>query len=114
MIVEAKVKCIEDGTITDWNLEDILKEINRDRSDEWIDHDASDWFEGWNEWIDGQYYLMVSFEQFMEREDFESWTADELFNYLQGMCIISEDEEFEDWKHDRTDMIDMCVDGLEE
>ena len=27
-------------------LEDILEEINRDRSDEWTDYDESDWREG--------------------------------------------------------------------
>ena len=35
-----------------WSLQDILDEINRDRSEEWSDYDASDWREGWEEWCE--------------------------------------------------------------
>ena len=35
-----------------WSLQDILDEINRDRSEEWSDYDASDWREGWDVWCE--------------------------------------------------------------
>jgi len=33
-------------------LEEILAEINRDRSGEWTDYDETDWKEGLTEWTD--------------------------------------------------------------
>jgi hypothetical protein len=41
----------------------------------------------------------------------EEWTASELFHYLQNTHIIAPEEQFEDWKHDRTDMIKMVRDN---
>lgn len=40
--------------------------------------------------------------------DFAEWTASELFEFLIDNYIISDDEEFEGWKNDRSGMIDMC------
>lgn len=34
------------------NLEEILEEINRDRSEEWQDYDETDWQEGLNEFTE--------------------------------------------------------------
>ena len=45
--------------IQEWYLSDILEEINRDRSDEWIDYDETDWREGWNEWVEGEFYQLI-------------------------------------------------------
>ena len=42
----------------------------------------------------------------------EEWTASELFNYLLDNEIISEDAEFEDWKNNRTDMIGMVKENI--
>ena len=50
------VKDIDSGEVTEWTLEQVLKEINRDRSEVWTDYDESDWQEGWDEWVEGQYY----------------------------------------------------------
>ena len=36
-----------------WDLPRILKEINRDRSSEWSPYDATDWTEGWREFVSG-------------------------------------------------------------
>lgn len=41
-----------------WTLTEVLEEINRDRSDEWMDYNKEDWQEGWNHWIEGDYYSM--------------------------------------------------------
>lgn len=40
----------------------------------------------------------------------EEWTSVEMFTFLREMKIISNDEEFEDWKHDRSDMLQMIRD----
>ena len=41
-----------------WTLTEILKEINRDRSEEWTDYNSEDWREGWDYWVEGEYYSM--------------------------------------------------------
>ena len=40
----------EYGSIVCWTMEQILDEINRDRSSEWTDYDRTDWREGLREW----------------------------------------------------------------
>lgn len=45
--------------IEEWTLECILEEINRDRSNEWTNYDETDWREGWNEWVEGEYYSLI-------------------------------------------------------
>ena len=40
----------EDGQVVDWTIEQVLEEINRDHSSEWLDYDESDWREGLSEW----------------------------------------------------------------
>ena len=41
-----------------WTIDDILIEVNRDRSDGWIDYDKSDWEEGWLSWCEGDWYTI--------------------------------------------------------
>ncbi len=41
-----------------WTINEILEEINRDHSDAWIDYDLSDWYEGWMEWVEGEYHQL--------------------------------------------------------
>lgn len=50
------IKVIETGEIQQWPIEAVLEEINRDRSSGWTDYDESDWQEGWDEWIEGEFY----------------------------------------------------------
>lgn len=47
------------------------------------------------------------------KEKFGSWTASELFDFLQSNHVIADDEAFEEWMNDRTDMIDMAVEFVE-
>ncbi len=42
-----------------WGLRRVLKEINRDRSEDWTNYDETDWTEGWSHWVDG--YKIVGF-----------------------------------------------------
>jgi hypothetical protein len=37
----------------------------------------------------------------------ENWSTVELFNYAVLMGLISPDEEFEDWKNNRTELYEM-------
>ena len=34
------------GNVEEWNVHEVLEEINRDRSEEWTDYDESDWLDG--------------------------------------------------------------------
>ncbi len=36
----------QDLSIVEWTVDQILEEINRDRSDEWTNYDKTDWKEG--------------------------------------------------------------------
>jgi len=42
-----------------WGLRRVLKEINRDRSEDWTNYNKTDWTEGWSQWVDG--YKIVGF-----------------------------------------------------
>lgn len=50
------IKDLESGEIRYWTIEEILDEINRDRSETWTDYNESDWEEGWDAWIEGDFY----------------------------------------------------------
>jgi hypothetical protein len=50
-----KIKDLLSGATYEWTVRDILNEINRDRSSEWTDYDETDWREGWNQWVEGEY-----------------------------------------------------------
>lgn len=54
-----KVKDLTTQEIYEWTIEDVLEEINRDRSSEWTDYDESDWEEGWDAWCEGDVYTMI-------------------------------------------------------
>jgi hypothetical protein len=41
-----RLRNVFDGESVEWTLDDFLREINRDRSDDWRDYDESDWQEG--------------------------------------------------------------------
>lgn len=42
-----------------WDIKQVLHAINRDHSAEWSDYDRNDWREGWNEWVDPQYTVLI-------------------------------------------------------
>tara|TARA_R100000322_G_C5300773_1_gene155099 strand:- start:247 stop:426 length:180 start_codon:yes stop_codon:yes gene_type:complete len=41
-----KIRDVEDGSVYLMTLPMILKELNRDRSEEWTNYDETDWCEG--------------------------------------------------------------------
>ena len=54
-----RVQDRETSRVEFWSLKQILHEINRDRSEEWTDYDATDWQEGWFIWCDGDCYNLL-------------------------------------------------------
>lgn len=48
-----------------------------------------------------------------EKSNLEDWGTIELFTYLTSMSVIHPDEEFEDWKHDRADMVRMVKEDIQ-
>jgi hypothetical protein len=45
-----------------WGIEDVLNEINKDRSAKWTNYTKDDWFDGWNSWCEDDVYVMLSIE----------------------------------------------------
>ena len=45
-----------------WDIEDVLNEINKDRSAKWTNYTKDDWFDGWNSWCEDDVYVMLSIE----------------------------------------------------
>jgi hypothetical protein len=45
-----------------WDIEDVLNEINRDRSAKWTNYTKDDWFDGWNSWCEDDVYVVLSIE----------------------------------------------------
>ena len=50
------IKVLETGEVQQWPIDTILEEINRDRSSKWTNYDESDWQDGWDEWVEGEFY----------------------------------------------------------
>lgn len=51
-----KIYNLETKQVEDWPMSAVLDEINRDHSDNWTDYNESDWVEGWDEWVEGEFY----------------------------------------------------------
>lgn len=54
-----KILEIETGEMKNVDLDWILNEINRDRSGDWQDYNSKDWQEGWNEFCEGDTYILL-------------------------------------------------------
>lgn len=39
---------------------------------------------------------------------FENWSTAELFHYLMDMDVFDVDEDFENWKHLRSELLQKC------
>tara|TARA_R110000822_G_scaffold714_2_gene3249 strand:+ start:509 stop:787 length:279 start_codon:yes stop_codon:yes gene_type:complete len=55
---DIKIKCLTTGDVLSWSMDQVLCEINRDRSDDWTPYDETDWQEGWFEWVSGEFYVL--------------------------------------------------------
>lgn len=53
------VKDISTGLCSDWTVQEIVNEINRDRSENWEDYTVEDWEEGWEQWCEGDIWEIV-------------------------------------------------------
>ena len=53
------VKDIKYGTLHEWTMDDMLYHINRDRSEDWLDYNETDWEEGWEAFCEGDVYTLV-------------------------------------------------------
>ncbi len=51
-----KIKDLETGKIQEWSIDAILAEINRDRSSNWIDYNEHDYLDGWDNFVEGEFY----------------------------------------------------------
>ena len=63
-----KIKDLQTNKISNWSIEKIVNEINRDRSEGWEDYDESDWYEGWNLWVEGEFYSLYLNKEVKENE----------------------------------------------
>lgn len=52
-------------------------------------------------------------EQLEQVLDPENWTTIELFEYCQTLHIISEEDKFEDWMYNRTDLLQLVRNDIE-
>ena len=55
----AIIKDKHTGKVSEWSIDDILYEINRDTSDSWSAYTMEDWKEGWYEWVEGEYFELI-------------------------------------------------------
>jgi len=53
------IKDLFDDTTFVWTVEQMLEEINRERSWDWEKYDSKDFMDGWNEWIEGNWYTII-------------------------------------------------------
>jgi hypothetical protein len=54
-----RIKDTESGKISRWSIPRIIKEINRDRSGDWIPYNKKDWEEGWLHFVEGECYELI-------------------------------------------------------
>ena len=54
------IKDLSNGETYVWTIDQMLEEINRDRSSTWNNYTSKDFMDGWNEWIEGEpYYTLI-------------------------------------------------------
>ncbi|MBK8464938.1 MAG: hypothetical protein IPL32_03830 [Chloracidobacterium sp.] len=73
------VRNIEDRRLHVWPLSQLIAEINRDRSGSWSNYTAKDWEGGWQEFVEGKEYELVSPASGFETEQEAKSFCDEVF-----------------------------------
>lgn len=53
-----KVRTIETGEISEWTISKLLHRINEDNATSEYDYNESDWIEGFNETLEGEFYSL--------------------------------------------------------
>lgn len=62
MGVVYRVKDLNTGRVRKWTLAQVLEEINRNHSEDWIPYGEGDWATGWFEWVEGNGHVtMINF-----------------------------------------------------
>jgi hypothetical protein len=59
-MLKHKLRDLSSGETIYWTLEQIIEDINRDRSEDWIPYTKDDWREGWQEWCEGVDYHLIN------------------------------------------------------
>lgn len=54
-----KILNLETQVVENWSIEEVINEINRDRTEQWQDYDSTDWRVGWAEWVEGEFYSLA-------------------------------------------------------
>jgi len=52
---------ISDNTQHLWSVEQMISEVNRGRSESWVDYTIDDWQDGWFEFVDGISHKILAF-----------------------------------------------------
>jgi hypothetical protein len=52
---------LQTDEVIEWTTEEVLAEINRDRSEDWIEYTEADLLSGWKEWCEGETYTMITY-----------------------------------------------------
>tara|TARA_R100001015_G_C4534315_1_gene99884 strand:+ start:230 stop:469 length:240 start_codon:yes stop_codon:yes gene_type:complete len=69
---------ISTGIRSEWTVQEILNEINRDRSENWEDYTVEDWEEGWNQWCEGDIWKIVKRED--DERDVKRFVGSDVWN----------------------------------
>jgi len=56
MRITFKIYDVHDKKYLEWDIKQMLEEINRDRSSDWENYTEEDYIEGWNAWVEGDGY----------------------------------------------------------
>lgn len=73
------VRNTEDRRLHVWPFSQLIAEINRDRSGSWSNYTAKDWEGGWQEFVEGKEYELVSPASGFETEHEAKGFCDEAF-----------------------------------
>jgi len=57
-----RIQDTESGKVFRWNLDEIISEINRDRSPSWKPYTKRDWREGWDHFVEGECFNLLGCE----------------------------------------------------
>ena len=84
------VKDLTTGERLKWTLDEVLHEINRDHSDEWVEYDETDWREGWDEFVEGNGYYSLKVNKYKLSRSYtvtEEVVMDgEDYNHAMSLC----------------------------
>lgn len=72
-----------------WSLEQVIDEINRDRTGDWSDYTPFNWRLGWSEFVERQTYELITLEP-LSRGDAERELARQLAPFYPGHPKIAE------------------------